>query len=414
MEPKRVAIIGGGPAGLRAAEVCAALGLQVSLHESKPSVGRKFLVAGRGGLNLTHSEELALFVKRYKGSLAEDKWTSLLTDWKNTDLRTWAEKLGISTFIGTSGRVFPTEKKAAPLLRAWIRRLRENGVSIHTRSRLQGIKRKDDRFHLVFIHSEGETLETADAVILALGGASWPSTGSDGAWVPLLESLGLPVNPLKSANCGWNVNWNPDILSKIEGLPLKNLAVTAGDQRVLGELLITRYGLEGGALYQLGHTLRSLSSPCISLDFKPGTPLEELIGKTPVSFLFSEGFFPSSWRLSEPAAVLAGHAVRRLPDPSPSHVAALLKNFQVPLVGPRPIAEAISSAGGVSCEALDEHLMARNLPGLFLAGEMLDWEAPTGGYLLQGCFATGTRAAQGAVRYLEGKILPPLPVISES
>ncbi len=415
LEQKRVAIIGGGPAGLRAAEVCSTRGLLVSLHESKPSVGRKFLVAGRGGLNLTHSEELTAFVKRYKGSLSENKWTSILDDWKNTDLRTWAEGLGISTFIGTSGRVFPTEKKAAPLLRAWIRRLREKGVSIHTRSRLQRIKREDDCFHLIVSHTEGETLEIADAVILALGGASWPTTGSDGAWVPLLESLGLQVQPLQPANCGWNTNWNPDILSKVEGLPLKNLAVTAGDQRVLGELLITRYGLEGGALYQLGHTLRSLSKPCISLDFKPGTSLEELIGKTPDSFRFSEGFFPPSWRLSEPAEILLGHAIRHLPDPSPSHAAALLKNFQVPLEGPRPIAEAISSAGGVAFEALDDHLMVSNLPGLFLAGEMLDWEAPTGGYLLQGCFATGTRAAQGAALYLEGNPSAPThPVITES
>ena len=326
----------------------------------------------------------------------------MLGDWKNSDLRSWAEDLGISTFIGTSGRVFPTEKKAAPLLRAWIRRLREKGVSIHTRSRLIGIQRKDGRFHLIVSQPEGEVLEIADAVILALGGASWPTTGSDGAWVPLLESLGLPVHPFKAANCGWNVNWNPDIISQVEGLPLKNLAVTAGDQRVLGELLITRYGLEGGALYQLGPTLRSLSTPGISVDFKPDISLEELIRKAPDSFRLSERFLPPSWRLSEPATILLEHATCCLPDPSPSHAAALVKNFKVSLEGPRPIAEAISSAGGVASEALDEHLMACHLPGLFLAGEMLDWEAPTGGYLLQGCFATGTRAARGAALYLGG------------
>jgi hypothetical protein len=400
LDKKHLVIIGGGPAGLRAAEVASEYPLTVSLYERNPSVGRKFLVAGRGGLNLTHSEEITRFAKRYSGSFQEEIWTSILSDCGNTDLRSWAETLGIQTFVGTSGRIFPLEKKAAPLLRSWVRRLKERNISLHTRSILRKIKTLDGRFELAIQQTDRMHLVTADAVILALGGASWPQTGSDGSWVPMLEAMELTVHPLQAANCGWEVCWNPDILAKIEGLPLKNLAVTAGKHRVLGELLITRYGLEGGALYQLGKTLRSMNNPVLSIDFKPDITLNSLLEKSADSMSFPNGFPPASWKLSPACSILLGDTLSRIPSPTPREVAGMVKDFRIPLERPRPIAEAISSAGGVSARSLKESLMTIRYPGLFLAGEMLDWEAPTGGYLLQGCFATGTRAAREAANHL--------------
>lgn len=407
MDSKHLVIIGGGPSGLRAAEVASGLGLEISLFEGKPSVGRKFLVAGRGGLNLTHSEKFDSFRKRYGGSFSEEFWTSLLSDFSNEDLRKWAEDLGIATFVGTSGRVFPSGKHAAPLLRAWIRSLKDRNVSLYSRSILREILPQDGRFLLTIQQIDGRKQVMADAVILAMGGASWPQTGSDGSWGPMLEGLGLRLKPFQPANCGWEYRWHPDILSQLEGHPLKNLSLSAGNQRVLGELLITRYGLEGGALYQLGQTLRSLEDPVISIDFKPDLPTGFLLDKLPASFCFFEQNFPRSWRLSKAATVLLGHALDCHPSPSRQTVASLVKDFRMSLKGPRPIAEAISSAGGVSADSLDESLMAKNSPGLFFAGEMLDWEAPTGGYLLQGCFATGTRAGREAAKYLLGNSSPP-------
>lgn len=396
-----LAIIGGGPAGLRAAEVAAQSGISVTLYEGKASVGRKFLVAGHGGLNLTHSEPPDRFSTRYSGSHSEGFWTSLLAGFGNEVIRTWASDLGIETFIGTSGRVFPKEFKAAPLLRAWVRRLRQLGVSIQTRCGLRGIEPIDDHFNLLFMTPEGLSTKSHDAVILALGGASWPETGSTASWVPVLKGLGVSVTPFAPANCGWDVFWNQDILPLIEGSPLKNLTVSAGGKSVQGELMITRTGLEGGALYQLGSTLRTMEHPHVLLDLKPTFSVDELSQK-----IISSGkdniFREASriWKLSAAAATL----LREL-TPSPARqdarlLAKLAKGLVIPLTGPRPIAEAISSAGGVSFTELDQHLMVRRLPGLFLAGEMLDWEAPTGGYLLQGCFATGNRAAFGAIRYL--------------
>ncbi len=396
-----LAIVGGGPAGLRAAEVASAAGQSVTLYEGKPSVGRKFLVAGHGGLNLTHSEPPESFSTRYSGSHPEGFWTSLLTDFGNDAIREWAGDLGIETFIGTSGRVFPKEFKAAPLLRAWVKRIRNQGVTIHTRCEMQGLSSSDGRFHLSFITKEGLLTEHYDAVILALGGASWPETGSTAAWIPLLKDLGVTVTPFSPANCGWDINWNPDILPKIEGSPLKNLTVTAGDRSVQGELMITRSGLEGGALYQLGSTLRSMENPRLELDLKPTFSVEELVNK--LTNFSTDKLLKSvtkSWKLSPAAAALLEEFAPREAHANTLLLAKHAKRLVIPLTGPRPIAEAISSAGGVPFTELNADLMVKRLPGLFLAGEMLDWEAPTGGYLLQGCFATGSRAASGAIRYL--------------
>ncbi len=396
-----LAIVGGGPAGLRAAEIVSQSGISVTLYEGKPSVGRKFLVAGHGGLNLTHSEPLGPFSNRYSGSYPDGFWTSLLEDFGNDAIREWARALGIETFVGTSGRVFPKEFKAAPLLRAWLRRIRNQGVTIHTRFELQGLSRADDRFHVSFHTKDGLMTEHYDAVVLALGGASWPETGSTAAWIPLLQDLGVSVTPFAPANCGWDVNWNPDILSIIEGSPLKNLKVTAGERSVQGELMITKNGLEGGALYQLGSTLRSIPNPHIILDLKPTFSLEELSNR----LINSKGnniikSAAKSWKLSPAASLLLAEFSPAKAHATPLLLAEHAKGLVIPLTGPRPIAEAISSAGGVPFTELNGDLMVKSLPGLFLAGEMLDWEGPTGGYLLQGCFATGTRAAQGALSYL--------------
>lgn len=360
-------------------------------------------MAGHGGLNLTHSEPLETFSTRYEGGFISGYWTSLLKDFSHQATREWANTLGIETFIGTSGRVFPKEFKAAPLLRSWVRALRSLGVTIKTRHLLQNIRRKDESFLLTLSTPEGVVSEESEAVILALGGASWPETGSDARWASLLEGLGIPMTPFTPANCGWEVHWDsifhPDILSRVEGHPLKNITVTAREKKIAGELLITRYGLEGGALYQLGSTLRRMDRPKLGIDLKPTFSEKELASKITGHHKDLIGAAIKKWRLNPTAAaLLASVASEKITDPL--SLSSLAKNLQIPLTVPRPIAEAISSAGGVCFKALDENLMVKSLPGLFLAGEMLDWEAPTGGYLLQGCFSTGTRAAMGAIQYL--------------
>lgn len=397
-----VGIVGGGPAGLRAAEVLSGSGVPVTLYEAKPSVGRKFLVAGRGGLNLTHSEEKERFVTRYRGSQSEGFWTSLLEDFGNQELREWAQGLDVDTFVGTSGRVFPRQFQSAHLLRRWIKKLKDQGVAFRTRWQWVDLRTHDDRFTLSFKTQEGLQTVSHDAVIMALGGASWPETGSDGGWVSQFDHLGLSVAPLTPANCGWEVNWNPDILVTAEGLPLKNLTVAAGGVSVQGELLITRSGLEGGALYQLGYQLRTMKNPELLLDLKPTFSAQGLADKITESNQDNILSIASKmWRLSAGASALLKAYAPNESLHSPPLLAEAAKALRIPLTGPRPIAEAISSAGGVSFKELDDHLMVLRLPGLFLAGEMLDWEAPTGGYLLQGCFATGTRAARSVVNYLQ-------------
>ena len=398
-----VAVIGGGPAGLRAAEVAATAGAKITIFDAKPSVGRKFLVAGRGGLNLTHSESHDDLTARYIGGNPPSRmWASLLDEFDPERMRAWAGELGVETFVATSGRVYPRQLKAAPLLRRWMQRLRELGVQFAVRHRWTGLQMRSQVDVEFAVGTEVRTLQF-DAVILAVGGGSWPETGSDGAWVKTLGSLGVTVTPLIPANCGWEVAWPAEVLAQAEGEPLKNVLVRAAQTTVAGELLITRYGLEGGAIYQLGPVLRAMPQPTLSIDFKPTFTVEELVAKMGLS---RQNFLAETrqrWRLSKGAAAILASCATPEQLASVQALAAAVKGCTLRLRGPRPLVEAISSAGGVSWSELDERLMIRRLPGVFVAGEMIDWEAPTGGYLLQGCFATGTRAGRGAVEWLKGK-----------
>ncbi len=386
-------MIGGGPAGLRAAEVAASSGLQVTLYDGKASVGRKFLVAGKGGLNLTHGESLDQFVTRYSGpGQPAEIWESLISGFDPAALRAWAAELGVDTFQATSGRVYPKALKAAPLLRRWIERLRGLGIRFEMNHRLTSLE--PGRNHQLGFANGAST--SADAVILALGGGSWAKTGSDGGWTSIFENLGIAHHPLAPANCGWEHVWSPEVLAAAEGKPLKNIHVRAGDQLAIGELMVTRYGLEGGAIYQLGAALRAMPGPVIAIDFKPTFTLAQLVAKMES---VRRDFLTEArvrWKLAAPA-----HAIlSRQPWMDADALAREVKQCVIPLSRPRPIDEAISSAGGVCWEELDDSLMLQKLPGVFVAGEMIDWEAPTGGYLMQGCFATATRAAKSAAAWL--------------
>ncbi len=395
----RVAVVGGGPAGLRAAEVAAAAGgAQVTVFDAKSSVGRKFLVAGRGGLNLTHDEPAEDFQRRYSGpGQPAQAWDSLLADFDATALRAWAAGLGVETFAASTGRVYPREMKAAPLLRRWVERLRAGDVRFRLRHRWTGLRRNGPAWDVDFEHEGAVRTETFDGVILALGGGSWPETGSDGGWVDGLSRLGVSVAPLAPANCGWEIEWPAEVLEVAEGKPLKNLRVHAGTESVDGELLVTRYGLEGGAVYALGAALRAMPGPEIRIDFKPSVAAEVLsrrLGVCRRNFL-AEGTV--RWRLGPAVAAVVAHAAGVRDFQDAGQLVAAVKGCRLRLDRLRPIAEAISSAGGVRWSELDGQLMLRSQPGVFVAGEMIDWEAPTGGYLMQGCFATGTRAGQSAV-----------------
>ena len=427
-----VLVIGGGPAGLRAAEVANAAGARVTVCDGQRSVGRKFLVAGRGGLNLTHGEPVENFPARY---LTEpERWRDLFQEFGPDHLRAWAAELGIETYVGTSGRVFPRGQKAAALLRAWLRRLRASGVQFRTGSRFVGLTRETGAWCGEFQNAEDSFTLAADAVVLALGGASRPETGSDGTWPAILAAHGIEIAPWQPANCGWEVDWPAELLARTEGMPLKNLEVRAGNESVSGELLITRHGLEGGAIYRLGPTLRSqlshgpndpdpnplpqgegVGTPALSavgsfspwekvrmraraearleIDFKPQLTAQALRNR--VSQLTDAQEWFRAWKLSKAAAALL-ETLFPADCTERERLIMRLKNFPLALRGPRPIAEAISSAGGVRWSELDDALMLRKLPGVFVAGEMIDWEAPTGGYLLQGCFATGNRAGREA------------------
>lgn len=392
MTHSQLAIVGVGPAGLRAAEVAAAAGLQVTLFDGKPSVGRKLLVAGKGGLNLTHGEDFESFICRYGTPECEEGvWREILADFDSSALRQWAAELGVETFQATSGRVYPKALKAAPLLRRWIERLRGLGVKFEMKHRCVEVQ-QGATYRLGFANADSIT---ADAVIFALGGGSWAKTGSDGAWCGMLEKLGISIRPLVSANCGWECEWPAAVLAA-EGMPLKNLQVRANGMTSIGELMVTHYGLEGGAIYQLGATLRAMVKPAIAIDFKPTFSAEALVSKMES---VRKDFLTEAkirWRLSEAACAILG----RKPWTSVASLAAEVKHCEIALKGARPLDEAISSAGGVCWSELDENLMVRRYPGIFVAGEMIDWEAPTGGYLLQGCFASGTRAGTAAVARL--------------
>lgn len=388
---------------MRAAEMAAMSGADVTLFDAMPSVGRKFLVAGKGGLNLTNAATTDEFAKRYSGPGQPDGlWCSLLGQFGAVDLRRWAAELGCDTFVSSSGRIYPEALKAAPLLRAWVRRLKDLGVEFAMRHRWSKLV-PGPPHRLEFNVPNGATASRAfEAVILALGGASWPSTGSDGTWTAILrEQNGVPIHPMMAANSGWEVDWPREWLEEVAGMPLKNVIVSFGDHKVAGELMLTRYGLEGGPIYELGPRLRAAQMPVIAVDLKPTFTKERLVRKMESA---RRDFLKEArvrWKLSDAACSILEH----LPELTRTVelLASTVKSFQIPLTKPRPVTEAISSAGGVGWSAIDSNLMLENLPGVFVAGEMIDWEAPTGGFLLQGCFATGTRAGLSAVSWL-GKL----------
>ena len=401
----RVVIIGGGPAGLMAAEAAVTAGAIVELYDTMPSIGRKFLLAGKGGLNLTHSDPMESFLSRYGTCRALIE--PAIRSFPPAALRAWAHELGVETFVGTSGRIFPTDLKAAPLLRAWLRRLRMAGVQFHVRHRWCGW---DEHGRLRFITSNGMSSVQADAVVLALGGGSWPHFGSDAAWIQILAERKIPISPLKPANCGFDVRWSEHFRTKFAGHPVKTVEATAKTVdgimiRQRGEFVITETGVEGGVIYAVSSYLRNRiekdGPATLWLDLAPDRSLQRLTddlsqprGKHTVATHLK--------RCAGVAGVKAGLLREAVPKEAladPVRLATAIKSLPVTLVSPRPLEEAISTAGGVSFEALDSRLMIRSLPGVFCAGEMVDWEAPTGGYLLTGCLATGRLAGSAAAEW---------------
>ncbi|RRV41600.1 TIGR03862 family flavoprotein [Pseudomonas sp. o96-267] len=398
-----VAIIGGGPAGLMAAEVLAQGGVRVELFDAMPSVGRKFLRAGVGGMNITHSEPREAFIGRYSERQAEV--AALLREFDADALRAWIHGLGIDTFVGTSGRVFPSDMKAAPLLRAWLRRLRELGVAIHTRSRWLGWS---DDGSLRIAGPDGERAVVSDACLLALGGGSWARLGSDSAWVPLLQARSIEVAALKPSNCGFEVaGWSDYLREKFAGAPLKNVALTLPDQSArIGEFVLTASGIEGSLVYAFSADIRRAieadGQAVISLDLLPQMPLAKLqqaLGKPRGKHSMAKHLHRQAGLDGVKAALLRELAPAEA-FAEPTELAPWIKALPITLLRTRPLDEAISSAGGVPFTALDDGLMLKALPGVFCAGEMLDWEAPTGGYLLTACFASGRVAAQGILGWL--------------
>ena len=403
----KVAVIGGGPAGLMAAEAAFQRGAQVEVYDAMPSVGRKFLLAGKGGLNLTHSESSEKFLARYGSRRLHIQ--PLLAQFGPHALRQWACGLGIETFVGTSGRVFPSDLKSAPLLRAWLRRLRQSGVSINVRHRWNGWA---ETGALRFMTPQGERLVSAEAVILALGGGSWPQLGSDGGWVSWLTKRGVLIAPLKPSNCGFDVDWSQHMRTKFAGYPVKPVVVSGTLMdgtlfRQQGELVITETGLEGGVIYAASARLRdeilARGVAHIHLDLSPDRLLAQLIA----DLSRPKGSRSIATHLKRCAGITGVKSAllrEYLPKQdffNPTRLAGAIKSLSIPLVAPRPLAEAISTAGGVAFEALDSALMIRDLPGVFCAGEMLDWEAPTGGYLLTACFASGYIAGAAAADWLQ-------------
>ena len=400
-----VTVIGAGPAGLMAAEVLAHGGAQVTVYERMPSVGRKFLLAGRGGLNLTHSEELDRFLTRYGAAMPHLR--SAIEAFPPAAVRAWCEGLGQDTFVGSSGRVFPKSFKTSPLLRAWLRRLGGAGVQFKLRHHWAGW---DERGAILFDAPEGRVTVHANAVVLALGGASWPRLGSDGGWVDVLAKSGIAVAPLRPANCGFMANWSEVFRERFQGQPLKRIELSFGGQSVRGEAIITRQGLEGGGIYALSALLREAilahGEALLTIALRPDLPVTELQMRLekPRNKQSLSTFLRKSVNLSPPAIGLLHEAIASTPDRfaemNAPDLAALINAVPVRLVGTAPLDRAISTAGGISFAYIDETFMLRRRPGVFAAGEMLDWEAPTGGYLLQASFATGVAAARGALAWL--------------
>jgi uncharacterized flavoprotein (TIGR03862 family) len=404
-DANHVAIVGGGPAGLMASDVLVRSGARVTIYDQMPAVGRKFLLAGRGGLNLTHSEPLNQILLRY--GQAEPHIRPAIDAFSPDELRAFSAELGQPTFIGTSGRVFPKAMKASPLLRAWLRRLAAMGVTFKLRHRWRGW---DEAGRLLFDTADGVTAVAVDASVLALGGASWPKLGSDGVWVAALEDSGIAVTPLRPANCGFLVAWSAIFRDRFEGQPLKRIALSFGGRSARGEAVITGKGLQGGGLYALSDVLReaiaSHGHAVLLIDLLPDknvTALEQKLraprNKQSLANVLRKALSisPVAIGLAQEAAVASS---TRLSELTPEALADLIKAVPVRLVGVEPIGRAISTAGGIAFDEIDERFMLRRRPGTFVAGEMLDWEAPTGGYLLQACFATGAAAGRGALQFL--------------
>jgi uncharacterized flavoprotein (TIGR03862 family) len=398
-----VVVIGGGPAGLMAAEVLAAAGVAVDLFDAMPSVGRKFLLAGKGGLNLTHGEPLPAFTARY-GARAPTV-AAWLAAFDPDTLRGWARDLGIETFVGSSGRVFPTDMKAAPLLRAWLHRLRGQGVRLHMRHRWTGW---DGEGGWRFESPAGASTLRPRAVVLALGGASWSRLGSDGAWVPWLAQTGVSVAPLRPANCGFEVAppWSAHLRERFAGAPIKPVVLRFGDFERQGEFVLSAYGIEGSLVYAasaaLRETIASEGRATLTLDLLPDLDAARVTREAahPRGSRSLSSHLKSRLGLAGAKVALLHECLPREALADPARLAAALKALPLTLSAPRPIDEAISTAGGVHLEALTDDLMLRTRPGVFCAGEMLDWEAPTGGYLLQACLASGRVAGQGALRWM--------------
>ena len=404
-----VAVIGAGPAGLMAAEVLAEGGAAVTVYDAMPSAGRKFLMAGRGGLNLTHSEALPEFLARYRE--ATPHLASAIEAFPPQALRDWSEALGQETFVGSSGRVFPKAFKASPLLRASLRRLDSQGVQFALRYRWTGW---DENGRLRFQTAVGPRNIDANATVLALGGASWPRLGSDGVWTETLAAKGVTISSLRPANSGFTVAWSDIFRDRFEGQPLKGVALNFGAHSVRGEAIVTRSGIEGGAIYALSAELREAilraGQTTLHVALRPDLSIEELTARlsAPKGKQSFSNFLRKAAHLSPVAIGLLQEAAKTsglsLAALSPADLASLIDAVPIRLSGIAPIARAISTAGGIAFDELDANFMIRRLPGIFAAGEMLDWEAPTGGYLLQASFATGAAAGKGVLKWLEGRM----------
>jgi uncharacterized flavoprotein (TIGR03862 family) len=398
-------VIGAGPAGLMTAEVLAYAGVAVAVFDAMPSAGRKFLMAGKSGLNLTHAEAAERFVTRYRD---RSEWVAAwLREFDANALRDWARNLGVDTFVGSSGRVFPADMKSAPLLRAWLHRLRAAGVRFHMRHRWLGW----DGDNLLFATPDGNAKVGAGgtALILALGGGSWSKLGSDGAWVPLLRERSIKVAPLRPANCGFDVAWSEHFRTKFSGQPVKSVVTSFDGKQKQGEFVITTHGVEGGLIYAFSAALRDVieaqGNATLQLDLAPGKSLERLTKEIahPRGARSMASHLQSRAGIAGVKAGLLRECAAKSDYEDPARLAAAIKALPLRLVSPRPLEEAISSAGGVTAESLDTQLMLKALPGVFCAGEMLDWEAPTGGYLLTACFASGRAAGQGALAWLQAR-----------
>ncbi|WP_331376399.1 BaiN/RdsA family NAD(P)/FAD-dependent oxidoreductase [Sinorhizobium chiapasense] len=401
MVRKEIAIVGGGPAGLMAAEVLSRAGHGVTIYEAMPTVGRKFLLAGKSGLNITHAEDYAHFATRF-GS-ASDRLRPALDAFTPNDVRDWAAELGTETFVGSSGRVFPKVMKASPLLRAWLRRLEAQGARLLTRHRWSGF---DDAGH-VFETPEGRKVVHCDAALLALGGASWPRLGSDAGWLAWLRDTGVAVSDFRPANCGFDVAWSESFRDRFAGEPLKSVTASSDAGLFPGEFVVTRHGIEGSLVYAHASSLRDRlehdREATLVIDLVPGRTVERLARD--LERQHGKASFSNRLRKAAGLAGVKSALVREVAPHAlhadPHDLASLIKALPVPVLRPRPIAEAISSAGGVSFSSINDDYMLTALPGVFVAGEMLDWEAPTGGYLLTACFATGRAAARGIEAWLQ-------------